>query len=491
MRAPVGGAFEEAPTVRDRRARPSAVAANRGGLIGIISTFAAVTWGEMAVSASSLPKPNPLFGHFPAYGRDPLGFALRVNDLGGIVPIRMGPIPGLLISDPGAIEEVLVTKNRDFRKSLATRRISVVTGNGILTSNGETWREHRRAIQPAFHSGRIRAWADVMTQETTATIDSWPTNSSLDIHREMYELTLRIVVRTLLASDVTDDEIKTVGAELAKGSHHFDSRFNGLKFFIPDFLPTPGNLRMHAGVRRLDHIVYRLIEQRRAAKTRGEHGNDVITLLLEQTPPLTNREIRDEVMTLFLAGHETTALALTWGLFLLARNPAKQEALRAELANVLKVGASPGLADIPRLPYTEAVVNETLRLYPPAYAVSREAVQPTVIGGHELGKRHLALVSIYAAHRNPQTFAQPAEFIPERWLDGLARRLPKGAFVPFAEGPRKCIGASFAMQEAILALATICARIRVTPTTDHEPRLIPAVTLRPAHPVVMTIEKTP
>jgi len=443
-----------------------------------------------AAETPALPKPKPLVGHFPAYGKDPLGFVTRIaNDIGGVVPIRMGPIPGLVISDPAAIEEVLVTKNKDFKKSLATRRVGVVTGNGILVSGGETWREHRRAVQPGFHSDRIRAWADVMTSETLATVNSWPDGATTDVFRDMSQLTLRIVVRTLLASDITDAEIDTVSASLAQGSEHFDSRFNGLAFFIPDFLPTPGNLRLRAGVKRLDKIIYRLIAERREQPGK----DDVISMLLEARTeagqPLTDREIRDEVMTLFLAGHETTALTLTWALYLLARNPTKQASLRAELKAQLQVGALPTVADIPRLVYTDAVVNETFRLYPPAYAVSREAVRETTVGGHTLHKRNLALVSIYAAHRNPERFPEPNDFVPERWLDGLAKRLPKGAFVPFAEGPRKCIGASFAMQEAVLALATICTHVEVTPTTDLEPRLRPAVTLRPAEPVLLRISR--
>ena len=443
-----------------------------------------------APKSPALPKPRPLVGHFQDYGHDPLGFVTRIaNEVGGVVPIRMGPIPGLLISDPAAIEEVLVTKNKDFKKSLATRRVSVVTGNGILTSNGETWREHRRNVQPAFHSDRIKGWADVMVDETTKTVDSWRDGEVTDVFRDMSQLTLRIVVRTLLASDITEAEIDTVSRSLAQGSKHFDSRFNGLAFFIPDFLPTPGNLRLRAGVRRLDKIIYRLIAERREQPGK----DDVISMLLEARSeagaPLTDKEIRDEVMTLFLAGHETTALTLTWALYLLARNPAVQATLRQELHAQLAVGALPTIADIPRLPFTEAVVNETFRLYPPAYAVSRQAIRPTEIGGHHLAARNLALVSIYAVHRNAERFPEPNEFKPERWLDGLARRLPKGAFVPFAEGPRKCIGASFAMQEAILALATICSRVEVTPTTDHEPKLRPAVTLRPAEPVLLRIRK--
>lgn len=440
-------------------------------------------------ASPAIPKPRPLVGHFPAYGRDPLGFMLNAAKVGGVVPIQMGPFPAVLVTDPAAIEQVLVTNNKDFRKSLATRRVNVVTGDGILVSDGDTWRQHRRAVQPAFHSERIRAWADAMVDETKTTVDSWKDGDTLDIHKQMYELTLRIVVRTLLASDIERDEVETVGRSLAEGTQFFDSRYNGLSFFIPDFLPTPANLRVRRAVKRIDEIVYRLIADRRAHPGDG----DVISMLLaarnDAGQPLTDREIRDEVMTVFLAGHETTALALTWALYLLARNPVKQASLRQELTSVLKVGALPTLADIPRLQYTEAVVNETFRLYPPAYAVSREVIRPTEIGGHKLGKRSLALVSIYAAHRDPQRFPQPDQFQPERWLDGLGRRLPKGAFVPFAEGPRKCIGASFAMQEAVLALATICSRVQVAPTTSREPNLVTAVTLRPAEPVMLKVSR--
>jgi cytochrome P450 len=441
----------------------------------------------MKAPAQALPKPKPLVGHFPAYGKDPLGFVLNAAKVGGVVPIRMGPVAAVVITDPEAIEQVLVTNNKDFRKSLATRRVNVVTGNGILVSDGDTWRQHRRAVQPAFHSERIRAWADTMVSETMATVDAWRDGQTLDIHKEMYELTLRIVVKTLLASDIERDEVETVGKSLAEGTGFFDSRFNGLSFFIPDFLPTPANLRVRRAVKRIDEIVYGLIEKRRLQPGDG----DVISMLLaarnDAGQPLTDKEIRDEVMTVFLAGHETTALALTWALYLLAKNPTKQAALRQELASVLKVGAVPTLADTPHLPYAEAVVNETFRLYPPAYAVSREVIRPTEIGGRMLGKRSLALVSIYAAHRNAERFPEPTEFKPERWLDGLAKRLPKGAFVPFAEGPRKCIGASFAMQEAVLALATICSRVKLAPTSSKEPKLIPAVTLRPAEPVMLRV----
>lgn len=444
------------------------------------------------VQGGAVPRAWPLLGHFPAYGRDPLGFATRLaNDVGGVVPVRFGPFPGLMITDPAAIEEVLVTKNRDFRKSPATRRVSVVTGNGILTSEGEDWREHRRVVQPAFHSERVRAWADVMVNEANSTVAAWHDGEVRDIHADMTALTLRIVVQTLLGSDFDSRDVEIVGAAATDLTDHFESRFNSARYFIPDFLPTPGNRRMRRAVRRLDSIIFRLIGQRRA---RPLGGDDVISMLLasrtEAGRPFTDREIRDEVMTLFMAGHETTALALTWSLYLLGQHPASANTLRTELSDAFGE-RPPRVEDLPRLRWTEAVINESLRLFPPAYAVSREAIRSTEVGGHKIGKRTVAFISVYAAHRNADRFPSPDEFRPERWLDGLAKQLPKGAFVPFAEGPRKCVGASFAMQEAGLVLATIASRVSLSPKSAHEVAVLPAVTLRPAEPVRMVVSSLP
>jgi cytochrome P450 len=245
---------------------------------------------------------------------------------------------------------------------------------------------------------------------------------------------------------------------------------------------------MRLAVRRLDRIVYRLIGSRRATEGRGD---DAISMLLEASTgaaePLTDRELRDEVMTLFMAGHETTAVALAWSLHLLSENPDAAASLEAELAEVLD-GRPPTVADLPRLRYAEAVVSEALRLYPPAYALSREAIKPTTIAGRALPKSGIAFISVWATHRRPDIFEDPSMFRPERWLDGLARRLPRGAYLPFAEGPRKCIGASFAMQETVLVLATIALRFRVKPVAVSEIHLRPAVTLRPAGPIRLAVQ---
>ena len=436
----------------------------------------------------SPPGAVPLLGHFPAYARDPLGFVTRVSaDYGGIVPFRLGPYPALLLTDPQAIEEVLVGKSRDFRKSRAAGRVGVVVGNGLLLSEGEPWREHRRIVQPAFQHDRVAAWGETMVRETDAFVSGWDDGEVRDIHRDMAALTLSIVARTLLDSHLERRDVEEVRRSVMTLTDHFDSRFNSLAFFVPDWLPTPGNVRMRLAVRRLDRIVYRLIANRRATDNRGD---DAISMLLEassaEANPLTDRELRDEVMTLFMAGHETTAVALAWSLYLLAENPEPAAFLATELADVLG-GRLPIVADLPRLRYTEAVVFEALRLFPPAYALSREAVKPTTVAGRALPKGGIAFISVWATHRRADIFEAPSMFQPERWLDGLARRLPRGAYLPFAEGPRKCIGASFAMQETVLVLATIAQRFTVKPVTVEEIGLRPAVTLRPAGPIRLAV----
>jgi cytochrome P450 len=430
----------------------------------------------------------PLLGHFPAYARDPLGFVTRASaEYGGVVSFRLGPFPALLLTDPDAIDEVLITKSRDFRKSRAAGRIGVVVGNGLLLSEGETWREHRRVVQPTFQHDRVAAWGETMVREAEAFVSGWEEGEVRDVHRDMAALTLSIVARTILDSRLDGRDIEGVRRSVAVLTDHFDSRFNSLAFFIPDWLPTRGNLQMRLAVRRLDRIVYRLIAIRRATDLRGDGA---ISMLLEaisaDSNPLTDRELRDEVMTLFMAGHETTAVALAWTLDLLSENPGAATALRSELDDVLS-GRLPTVADLPRLRYTEAVVFEALRLYPPAYALSREAIKPTTVAGRALPKGGIAFISVWATHRRPDIFEAPAMFRPERWLDGLARRLPRGAYLPFAEGPRKCIGASFAMQEAVLVLATIARRFSLKPVEAKDTRPRPAVTLRPSEPIRLTV----
>jgi cytochrome P450 len=416
------------------------------------------------------------------YGADPIGAMLRWrDDHGDFVPIRFGPFRAHMAYGPAEIEEVLTDRAADFRKSFGTRMLIPLLGNGLLTAEGDEWLRHRRLASPAFHRERVAGYGRTMARYAEDSGDGWHDGETVDVHADMTALTLRIVARTLFDTDVTAriEEVARLGTEIQ--DFYYD-RFASLRFLIPTWLPTPGNRRLGQAIRRLDEVVYGIIRERRPGEDRGDLLSVLMLARDDRGAGMSERQIRDEVMTLLLAGHETTALTLTWAFLLLDRNPEARERLEDELEAVLADRtASP--EDVPALPFTQAVVNETLRLYPPAYVTGREAVRDTQIGGVRIPKRHIVLISMYATHRDPRFFTEPDAFRPERWLDGLEKRLPRAAFIPFGMGSRKCIGAAFAMMEATLLLATIARRWRFelqpTPIASQ-----PAITLRPAAPVM-------
>jgi cytochrome P450 len=417
-------------------------------------------------------------GTMREYGANPIASMLRWREAhGDLVPIRFGPFRAHMAYGPAEIEEVLVDRAADYRKSFGTRMLIPLLGHGLLTAEGEEWLRHRRLASPAFHRERVAGYGQTMAQYAEDYVASRRADDAVDLHEEMTALTLRIVARTLFDADVTPriEEVARLGSEV---QDFYYLRFASLRFLIPTWLPTPGNRRLVGAIRRLDEVVYGIIRERRPGEDRG----DLLSLLMlardEKGAGMSERQIRDEVMTLLLAGHETTALTLTWAFVLLDRNPEVRRRLEAELAAVLgDRPASP--EDVAALPYTRAVVNETLRLYPPAYVTGREAVRATQICGLPIPNRHIVLISIYATHRDPRFFPEPHAFRPDRWLDGLEKRLPHGAFLPFGMGSRKCIGASFAIMEATILLATIARRWRLDLASGDVPTH-PSITLRPA-----------
>ena len=424
------------------------------------------------------PKGRLLSGAMAEYGADPVASMCRWRDEhGDFVPIRFGPFRAHVAFGPAEIEEVLVDRAADFRKSFGTRMLIPLLGRGLLTAEGDDWLRHRRLASPAFHRDHIEAYGRTMARYAEDKVETWTDGEIVDLHDEMTALTLRIVARTLFDADVTAriEEVARIGTSI---QDFYYLRFASLRFLIPTWLPTPGNRRLASATRRLDEVVYGMIRERRPGEDRG----DLLSMLLlardEHGAGMSERQVRDEVMTLLLAGHETTALALSWAFLLLDRNREARDRLEAEVRAVLgDRPASP--ADVPALPYSQAVVNEALRLCPPAYVTGREAVRATTIGGVRLPKRHIVLISMYTTHRDPRFFPEPDAFRPERWLDGLEKRLPRGAFIPFGLGSRKCIGASFAMMEATLLLATIARRWRFELVTG-EIGTQPSITLRPA-----------
>jgi cytochrome P450 len=424
------------------------------------------------------PKGRLLSGAMDEYGADPIGAMRRWrDDHGDFVPIRFGPFRAHVAFGPTEIEEVLVERAADFRKSFGTRMLIPLLGHGLLTAEGDEWLRHRRLASPAFHRARVEGYGRTMAHYAEDSADAWRKGQAVDLHDDMTALTLRIVARTLFDTDVTAriEEVARLGTEI---QDFYYLRFASLRFLIPTWLPTPGNRRLGAATRRLDEVVYGIIRDRRPDDDRG----DLLSMLLQARDELgagmSERQVRDEVMTLLLAGHETTALALTWAFLLLDRNPEARDRLEAELAEVL--GGEPvSPEDVRALPYAQAVINETLRLYPPAYVTGREAIRDTTIRGTHIPRGHIVLISMYTTHRDERFFPEPDGFRPERWLDGLEKRLPRGAFIPFGMGSRKCIGASFAMMEATLLLATIARRWRFE-LAPAEIATQPSITLRPA-----------
>lgn len=443
----------------------------------------------MAVQSAALTRtqavpPGPsghwLFGVMPEYNRDPYGFLARIrHEFGDVVSARFLHVTVYFLFHPDQIEEVLVTKSRRFQKhaALRTRFFSRIAGQGLITSEGEFWRRQRRLAQPAFHRQRVQAYGEVMVEYAERLMAEWRAGETRDLHHEMSRLTLQIVVKTLFGAEAGRDGDE-VGELFAQVSAPF-ADIATIKWMIDNRLPTPTNRRFHRAMTRLDEILFRIISERRADNT--DHGDLLWMLLAAQDADgsqMTDRQLRDEAMTLFLAGHETTALALTWTWYLLAQHPRIEEKLLAELKAVLN-GRAPTIDDVPKLRYTEAVLKEAMRLYPPAWGMGRQAVEDCEIGGWQIPKGRQLFMYQWLTHRDPRFFPQPDEFNPDRWTDEFTRNLPRFAYFPFGGGPRVCIGQSFAMMEATLIIAAMAQRFHFVLLPNQSITPFPAITLRP------------
>ncbi len=434
------------------------------------------------------PRRHFLTGNLPEFRLDPLAFlSCCAREFGEIVPFRLGWQPALLLNNPDYIEQVLVVHNRDFTKSRGLRANRLLLGNGLLTNDGESWLRQRRLMQPAFHRDRITAYGDIMASYGQRTLARWRDGEVVDIHQEMMRLALEIVGEALFGTDVGADA-REVSEALQSLVGLFKDRTT-LIAMLPSWLPTPDNRQMRAAVARLDRVVYRIIERRRSS---GEERDDLLSILLraryEDGSVMSDQRLRDEVMTLFLAGHETTAIALSWTLYLLAQYPEVEARLVAELEEVLG-GRVPLAADQPKLKYTEAVVSEGMRLFPPAWVITRQAARDVEIGPVVVRRGTVVFVSQWVMHRDGRFFDEPERFDPERWLDDRSQETPKFAYFPFGGGPRHCIGYSFATMEATLVLAAVVQRfhLELLPGPRVVPR--PAITLRPSHGIRMTLHR--
>lgn len=432
--------------------------------------------------AAPLPGESRPLSTIVALRRDPLGFLERIADrYGDIAFLRVGPYRLVFLNHPDLIHEVLVARDASFVKGRILEQARDVFGQGLLTSEGEFHRRQRRLIQPVFHRRKVEAYADVMAQYAEATAARWRDGQALDVAEEMTRLTLRIVARCLFSVDVEEGEARELGRALDALVGAFNTAavpWAGLA----RKLPFPSARRSRWALATLDALVYRLIAERRAAGGGGEDGADLLSLLLatryEDGGAMDDRQVRDEVLTLFLAGHETTANALAWTWTLLAEHPEAEARFHQEVDAVLG-DRLPGAEDMPSLPWTRKVFAESMRLYPPAWAITRKAVEPVTIGGYPVPAGAGVLASQWVAHRDPRFFEEPLAFRPERWTEDFEARLPKLAYFPFGGGPRTCIGMGFAWMEGVLLLATLGRRwsTRLVPGERVEPW--PRITLRP------------
>ncbi len=411
---------------------------------------------------------------------DPIGYFTKcIREYGDIVFLRFLGVPMCLLNRPDCIESVLVTQHNNFEKSKDYRALRRVLGNGLLTSEGEFWRRQRKLVQPAFHQERIAAYTEVMVAYSERMLASWKDGQGLDVHEAMMRLTLDIVAKTLFDTDVSR-EAEDVGAALQFLMGKF-MRQAAFAFLLPASIPIPTTRRLRRAVGQLDKVIYEIIRRRRAS---GTMSGDLLSVLLQAQDDeglgMTDRQLHDEIMTLFLAGHETTANALSWTWLLLGQHPEVEEKLVKELQRVLG-GRAPTASALPRLTYTEMVLREAMRLYPPVWVIGRRALAPFRMGNYELPAETNVVMSQLITHRDAKYFPEPERFDPDRWRPNDPRNLslPRFAYFPFGGGPRVCIGAGFSMMEAVLLLATIAQKFKLTLVPGQTIEKLPSVTLRP------------
>lgn len=446
--------------------------------------------------SSAGPKAHPITGHLAQFRDDRLGFFTHcARTYGDVVPLRLVHRRMILLSRPDLIEQVLVTQAKNFVKHFGLRMYMPILGNGLVTSEGEFWRRQRKLSAPAFQAGRLAGYARDMVASSERMLDDWESAGMSagprvrDVHDDLMGLTLEIACKTLFGADACPNPAE-VGRAMHVGLEAIAARF-GRVVPIPDWFPVPSNVRLRRAIATIDAVVDSVIARRREPGQADSNGDLLSTLLHardEAGAAMADAQLRDEVRTLFLAGHETTALALTYSLYLLAEHPACQAALQAELTAVLG-DRPPGYEDLPGLDYARKVVTEAMRLYPPADVLGREALTDCSVGGVSVKRGTSLFMSTWVMHRDPRYFADPERFMPERWTEEFERSLPRFAYFPFGGGPRYCIGQTFATTEAVLTLAAICRRFSFAPDPSFRLELWPSITLRPREGLRLVVSR--
>ncbi len=426
------------------------------------------------------PEDNPPGANLYAMRRDPIEFFSRLaREHGDFVRFRFGDHPHdlFLINHPDLIRDVLVTQDRRFSKWFAVDRIREVLGDGLFVSEGEVHLRQRKLAQPFFHRERIAGYAEQMSSFAVRLRERWQDGAVVDVCSEMNWLAMMIVASTLFGANIEHEaeEIRDALSEI-------------LDQFERSVLPQADREDFQAALGRLDDAVYRIIQARRAG---GEDRGDLLSMLLlaqdeEDGGHLSDLQVRDEAMTIFLAGHETSANAMAWSWYLLAQHPEVEASLHAEVDEVLQ-GRAPRMDDVPCLPVTGRIFSEALRLYPPLWAIGRRALEDCEVGGYTVRTGSVVLLSAYVTHRDARWFPEPAKFDPERWTAERRAARPKFSYFPFSAGSRSCLGEAFASMEGVLCLAALAQKWRLELVPNHPIALQPQLTLRARHGIKMRL----
>jgi cytochrome P450 len=439
--------------------------------------------------------PNKLFRQFM---RDPIKTLTDIaNTYGNICHFKFGRQHIYLLNNPEYIEGILIRDHKNFIKSRGLQVSKRLLGEGLVTSEGEYHDRQRRLIQPTFHPNRIKGYGDIMTSHAVRMQERWKDGSTLDIHKEMMHVTSEIISKAVLGSDIKAEEDE-VGVALQTCMEYF----NRLQMPFGELIEKIPILHINKGYqstkKKLDSIVYSMIKEHRDNETKGVyHKEDLLYTLLQAQDTeagigrMTDLQLKDEVMTIFLAGHETTSNAFTWTFYLLSQHPTADDRLYAKLCSVLgdkDAKRIPTVEDIPKLEYTEKVFRESMRLYPPAWTLGRKAINDYKVDKYVIPAGSIILMSQYIMHHDSRYFSDPDTFYPDRWTKEARLHLPRFSYFPFGGGIRGCVGEPFAWMEGILLLATICRHWKMHHDRDHKVGLKPLITLRPKYGMRMELE---
>jgi cytochrome P450 len=429
------------------------------------------------------PTGLPVVGTNYRYARDPFRFMTAVGRAyGDVTRFTLGPRETYMVSNPRDVKQVLVDESDRFRKAdFGDDAIDRLLGRGLLMSEGEFWRRERSRIQPSFAPERIAAYGEEIVERARALADRWRPGSVVELDRELARLTVGVIAAAMFDVELSQGQLHALERALQPIGDRFEP--DARRVVVPSWLPTRENRRYDDAVDTLDALVREMVEQRRAE---GADGDDMLSTLVRECDAgeLSYRTLRDEVVTMLLAGHDTTALALTYSWWLLADNPEADAELAAELGSL---DGPPTAADATDLDYTERVVKESMRLYPPVYALFREPSEDVEIAGYHVPEGAVVMLPQWVVHRDPAHWDDPDAFHPDRWLPERGGDRPEFAYFPFGGGPRVCIGRRFATMEANVVLATLGQRYRLERARDDDLELQGSITMHPREPVEMRV----